>query len=52
MGCGYSLPDNLRDEIIEARHAQKRDTERFQTVIIKEPDKVNTTKPITENLTL
>jgi hypothetical protein len=40
MGCAYSLPDNLRDEIIEAQHAQERDTERYQTVIIKDPNKV------------
>jgi hypothetical protein len=40
MGCAYSLPDNLRDEIIEAKHAQERDTEHYQTVIIKEPNEV------------
>ena len=40
MGCAYSLPDNLRDEIIEAKHAQERDTERYQPVVIKEPDNV------------
>jgi len=36
MGCAYSLPDNLRDEIIEAQQNQELN----QSAVIKESTKI------------